>query len=126
MTIQNWTAYKDSLWDWKILNGCFGETKIEPTDIDGFVERNGHFLVLETKLPNVEIKLGQEITFSRLVQDWRFTALFIWGYPGEPVKISLWHKGRKKEYEKADMELLKRIVARWFEYADKERHGVDY
>lgn len=126
MTIKNWDAFKDSMWDWKVLRGCFGNTKIEPTDIDGFVERNGNFLVIETKLPGVEIKTGQIITFTQLVKDKRFSVLFIWGAPGDPKRLELWRDKSKREYAEADMETLRQVVSNWFNYADANAYGIDY
>jgi hypothetical protein len=41
MTINKLDAYVAGLWDWVCLDGCFGDTKIRPTDIDGLVERRG-------------------------------------------------------------------------------------
>ena len=40
-----------SLWDWSTLDGCFGNSKIRVGDIDGFVERRGRVLFIETKYP---------------------------------------------------------------------------
>ena len=53
MTINDPVKFCAGLWDWGILNGCFGDTLIKPTDIDGFVERNGKFLFFETKSPPI-------------------------------------------------------------------------
>lgn len=45
----------DGIFDWDFLKPAFGGTKIEPMDIDAFVERHGEILMFETKT------LGKEI-----------------------------------------------------------------
>lgn len=79
MTINNPVEFCAGLWDWHILAGCFGKTKIMPTDVDGFVERKGNFLWLETKKENVLIPNGQLITFMTLIKTGYFTIFIIWG-----------------------------------------------
>lgn len=118
VTIRNAEAYAASQWDWACLRGCFGETKIEPTDIDGFVERNARFLVIETKMPGVPVKFGQELTFKRLVETGRFTVLVIWGHAGYPEKARLITRQMDKPYEFADMDVIRNIVSQWFTFAD--------
>lgn len=89
MTINNAEAYLRGVWDWGILRGCFGETKIEPTDIDGCVERNGQFLVLETKAPTASVEQGQQITFDRMLSTGRFTVIIVWGETNKPERNKL-------------------------------------
>lgn len=48
-----------------IFDDCFGG-KIEMSDVDGVVERNGRFLYVEWKSPRGEITKGQDI----LLQQW--------------------------------------------------------
>lgn len=119
MTIHNWDEYKSNLWDWGILRGCFGDTKIEPTDIDGFVERNGKFLVIETKAPGVEIKTGQMITFKRLIETGRFTVMIVWGEADSPQQIKLITSKATREYPDASLETMKTLVSKWFAWANQ-------
>lgn len=107
----------NNLWDWGILDGCFGDTKIKPTDIDGFIERNGFFLVIETKSPGVEVKLGQMITFKRMIDIGKFTILIIWGKPGKPEKMLLMTRKITKEYH-GGVDELREIITQWFSYAN--------
>ena len=81
--IQNWDEFRKSLWNWRPLAPCFPRG-IEPTDIDGFVELGGYFLVLEGKASGVPLKEGQLRTFQRMYR-WNktvpnlFTIIVIWG-----------------------------------------------
>lgn len=121
MTINNAEAYVENLWDWGILRGCFGKTKIEPTDIDGFLERRGAFLAIETKAPNVPIKTGQRITYEALIDTGFFTVIFVWGEANRPEKIELWlRNGQKEVFDPADLNTFRYIVKQWYRWADKQ------
>lgn len=120
MSIKNLQAYIDNLWDWGILDGCFGNTRIQVTDIDGLVERNGHFLMIEAKSPDKIVPKGQQILFDQLVKDARWHVVVVWGKPGQPEYVQVW--GRKKV--RGDLAYFQRVVARWFAYANSQNRAV--
>ena len=122
MTIKNERAYLDGVWDWAILDGCFGHTRIQPTDIDGCVERKGRKLFIETKAPGVPVKLGQMITLMGFVSDGH-TVLIVWGPQNIPQKIRLITPFSDRVYEPADIDKLRWLVRCWFEHA--ENNGQD-
>jgi hypothetical protein len=68
-------ALFDGPFDWDFLDDAW-EGKIKPMDFDAVVERRGHFLIFETKIPGQDIPKGQRITLS---QKWRHgkTTIFI-------------------------------------------------
>lgn len=111
MTVMNKDLFMHNLWDWAILDGCFGTTRIRPTDIDGLVERNGKFLLLEAKSPGVEVRMGQKITFDHLIKTGVFTVIIIWGEVNRPQEILVWGKDRVS----ADIVLLREEVTKWYE-----------
>jgi hypothetical protein len=121
MSIENMDAYLKSLVDWKILDGCFGQTRIKPTDVDGLVERRGHCLFLERKLPGAVLKQGQRRTFDALAKQGNTTIVF-WatGY-GEGVQkmllITPTDPGRVVDASLSD---LRTEVAGWFARCDLE------
>ena len=120
MTIEDAEAYVASLWDWGILDGCFGTTKIKAEDIDGFVERKGRFLAIETKNNNVPLKDGQRWAYKALHKTGLFTILIIWGEANKPERIELWREGKRPCIcENANLDILKRTVKQWFEDADR-------
>ena len=119
MTIENPDEFLANLWDWAILDGCFGETRIRPTDIDGLVERNGRFLLIEAKSPGVEIKTGQMITFKKLIDTGCFTVLLVWGERNQPQRITLMTPHITKEYETASLDTLRGITRSWFTWANQ-------
>lgn len=118
MTIENENLYMEGIWDWSILDGCFGETKIKPTDIDGFIERHGKFLVIETKKKNTPIKDGQLITFRNLVKTGIFSVLIVWGEKNKPEKIRKMTRNGEIEFDNTNLEKLRQLVSDWFEYAN--------
>lgn len=120
MTINNAAQYMAGVWDWAILDGCFGETKIKPTDIDGFVERRGNFLVLETKQPEAGVPEGQELTFKALVKRAGAVVIVIFGQQNKPERLRVYSAKYPdgKDYDDPDGELLRRYVATWFDRAN--------
>jgi hypothetical protein len=118
MSIKNLQAFTNNLWDWAIFDGCFGNTRIKPTDIDGLVEKRGHFLWLEAKSPGKSIPLGQEIMFKNLRADGRHTIFVIWGDVGKPERLRIYQPHPKPIVEEpyCDLPMLRAHVSRW--YAD--------
>lgn len=119
MTIQDSDAFVRNLWDWACLDGCFGDTRIQATDIDGAVERCGQFLFIETKEPGVILKQGQRIFYSALAQKSGVTVFVVWGKTGKPEELQVYaNNGISKRYV-CDLDKLRRFVAKWFELANK-------
>lgn len=119
MTIQNPQKFCAGLWDWALLDGCFGESKISPTDIDGFVERNGHVLILETKAPEASIPRGQEIMFVNLTKYNAATVLVIWGNTNNPQMMQRWEHGYATRKIEADTGTLRNAVVYWYKRANQ-------
>lgn len=119
MTINDPAAFCAGLWDWSILDGCFGNTKIKPTDVDGMVERNGKFLVFETKAIGAHIPQGQKITLRSLVKTGAFTVIIVWGNTNQPVKAMLYTRQKEIEYDPCSLDKFREIVSKWFSYANK-------
>lgn len=119
MTIGNITTFTNNIWDWGILSGCFSATKTAPTDIDGVIEKNGNFLILEAKSPGVSIKTGQQILFDSLHKLGKFTIIVIWGARDSPEEMQVFYpNGRKTEKKKCNLDDLRNMVAKWYAYAD--------
>jgi hypothetical protein len=105
----------ENLWDWGFLSDCFGGSRISPTDLDGVVERKGHFLYLEAKSPGKDVPKGQQIMFDHLIADKRSTVLVIWGKPNLPERAQLWGQ----EPFKADTAKIQQVVAGWYAKANR-------
>ncbi len=120
MTINDPVKFCAGLWDWAILDGCFGETKIKPTDVDGLVERHGKFLVFETKSPGVSIPFGQTITFKSMVSTGVFTIIVVWGETNKPIKALLYTRHGETVYDPCDIDRFRNIVSQWFKYANSD------
>ena len=103
MTIRSEAAYMRNLWNWQCLDGCMGERKQCVSDVDGIVERNGQFLVIETKSTGVEVPMGQSIMFSSFTRLPEFRVLIVWGKPGHVTHMQRWG-GSKREATNEDME----------------------
>lgn len=123
MTINSQERFIAALWDWGILDGCFGNTKIALTDIDGLVERKGQFLLIEAKGKGVELKDGQRrllITLSNLSQ---FTVFIVWGDKNKPEKLQIFSRGRQYSRKDTNLEHFRQKVSEWYIMADT-RQGI--
>jgi hypothetical protein len=110
----------DGIFDWSFLIDCFIGTNIKPMDIDAIIEKNGNFLVIETKSKGIPIPLGQQITFEALWELGVFSILFIYGKKN-PETFAFWYprNGKKKRktisgYGETE---VKNIIKKWFEWA---------
>jgi hypothetical protein len=107
----------DGIFDWSWLEGCFGNTKIMPMDIDAIVERKGNFLIFETKHMGVPVPQGQMITLKKLVGLRKITVMIIHGKKLPERFTVLYPNGVKQDY--IGLEKAKEVVTNWFNYADK-------
>ena len=69
----------DGVFDWEFLKPAFEGTRIMPMDLDAVVERNGRFLVFETKSPGKCVPVGQRITLDALLKTRKFTVFLLVG-----------------------------------------------
>ena len=115
MTIRNLDHYVSQLWDWGFLDQCFGDTRIRASDVDGIVERHGHFLLIEAKSPGVNIPTGQKIMLDKFAAMPKCSVLVIWGEPNKPEKLQIWGKPQRNATE-ADVQS---VVTKWFAWANK-------
>ncbi len=114
----------DGVFDWSWTQGCFGHGRITPMDFDGVVERNGNFILFETKNLGVPIPKGQMYTLEAAHRLGCFTIMLIHG-KRSPEQIEVWFPpavgGKKESYQ--GVEIAKRIVTRWYQYADKTKQN---
>jgi hypothetical protein len=110
----NAEEYFEKLWDWTPLNDCF-KRGIRPTDIDGCVEANGKFLILEGKTSGEEMPTGQKLALERMSAFPEFTVIIIEGKP--PFDVTGWRVLGKKKYTGGNVE-FKKFIRRWFDWAD--------
>jgi len=115
----------DGVFDWSWTQGCFGETKIKPMDFDGVVERNGNFILFETKQPGVPIPQGQRITLVQAHSLGCFTVMVIYGKE-KPEKFEMWYPGAKNTHDGHGLEAARERVSSWYAWANKNpRKTVD-
>lgn len=112
--IRNNENYANSFWDWSFLNDCFGTTGIRVSDLDGAVERKGHLLILETKLPGQNVPVGQSRMFDALRAQGA-SVLIIWGHRNQTEAVCWW----PRKVVPATNEHVRYFVRQWFEWADQ-------
>jgi len=106
----------DGVFDWDFLQGCFGDDRRMPMDFDGVVERNGQFLVFETKKPGVPVPSGQAIALERLRQTGLFTIFIIWGKE-KPLQFQILHNKGITKVMLASQEIVSNHAKRWYQWA---------
>lgn len=108
--------------DWGFLDNAFtGNIKI--SDIDGIVERNGHFLMLEWKKPNVKVTTGQDIMFMNFIKYANHTVFLINGDPktSTPLELTI-YSGIHGKMQKinCDAKMLFRYCKMWINNAESK------
>lgn len=104
-----------ALTNWEHVAGAL-PGKCGVSDIDGIIERNGHFLILEAKMPNEEMSLGQEIMLKRLSSIPRFTVVVVRmdNKTGEVSEYSQIKGGVMQGKVLSDTRKFSLKVAEWF------------
>jgi hypothetical protein len=108
-------AGNDGVFDWTWTQGCFAGSAISPMDIDAVVERNGNFLMFETKGIDVPIPHGQLITLKQFHALGCVTVMLIQGKIS-PEKTEVWFPGDKKELLVGQQETKNRVSS-WYRWA---------
>ncbi len=115
-------AYRDAAWDWSVLNGCFGNG-IKPSDIDGMVERHGHFLFLEAKPVGGSMSGGQRIALQGLSLKPLVSVVVFCGdhstLPPLVTEITIIASGRPHSIGDAGLGLLRALVRHWYVCAEE-------
>ena len=128
--IRDIEKFRRAAWDWTPFNNCFrgidGEaTGIRISDIDGHVERKGHFLWFETTSKDT-ITRGQMLSIRhRVIRG--DTAIIIMGKPNEPTRMHVYypHSEAPVRYQSVTTAIIWRIARKWFLWADANGIGDD-
>ena len=116
------------LHDFEIFEGCFGNTRIMPTDIDGCVERKGNFLILEYKPTNKVLTTGQRITLETFACNPLYTVIVIWHKPcdlhehKEVTHIQILPNGKRISITENDLRIF---INKWFINSSKQRFNLN-
>ena len=116
--------FMEGVWNWDFISL---PGKLKPSDIDGLIERNGKFLVIETKHPNSkQIPKGQFITLKRLHDTGLFTIVIAYGENSNPTEMDIWYAkdplfgtwGQCTGRKPCNKEDVQRLVDWWFKKAN--------
>jgi hypothetical protein len=92
-----------------------------PSNVDGILERNGQFLILEWKRPNEKVSEGQRIMLQALAAKPSFMVVIIYGNTdNETVIDSYWLLTPEGKPVKSGIgfESFKQFYRDWYSYAD--------
>jgi len=118
---QNSCYMKTHMWDWAIFEGCF-PPRVSPSDIDGVIERNGHFLIIETKSADLDgIPRGQQITYEAFQRTGAVTILIMFGDRNAPSRaVAMLPSGEVRQYPTTDLAEMREVMTRWYQWADQK------
>jgi len=113
-------CYRAELWDWTPFNDCFGDSGIRISDIDGMVERNGFFLMLDGKRLGAYLSSGQLRMYKQFALKGGHVIVFHGTPPATVVTVRQWLPGDADVVGPVDCDLdgLKSIVASWYQWAN--------
>lgn len=108
----------DNIWDWREYANCFPRN-IYPTDIDGMIEINNHFLFVETKLPHAPMPTGQRIALERLSQLPRVVVLIVYGKRNRPEQMQMIYNGKYGKLQPCTPDILAQRFRAFVAWANK-------
>ena len=94
---------------------------VVPSNVDGILERNGQFLILEWKRPGEKVSNGQKIMLQALAAKPSFMVVIIYGNTDNGTVIdSYWTLTPDGKPYKAGngLESFKQFYRQWYELAD--------
>jgi hypothetical protein len=102
------------IWD---FNSFTTGTALIGMDTDFITEVNGHFLVIEFKVPGLENQKpkGQQILYQRLVELGCFTVVYAYGYADkeEIRRIEIFTKDRNYSIKNGSLVRLRKLCLNW-------------
>lgn len=124
--INNPEKFLAGFWNWSFLDECF-EGKIKMSDLDGIVERRGHFFVLETKQNGVTVPAGQRIMFENMAKTGLITVVILWGKQNETEQMQVYYPNcaAPTPIKVATNEDVQR-VAKWWSYTVDDTKIVSF
>lgn len=108
----------------EVFSDCFAHG-INFGDVDGIVERRGHFLLLEWKPGAGAVGTGQQILHNALLQIPQFTIVVAHGNPDTmQVHSFVLRKGTYREEAQGDLDALKARIRAWFAFAEQQSRAA--
>ena len=115
----------DGVFEWSWTKGCFGNPKIEPKDFDGVVERNGNFLIFESKEPGMVVSGGQLYTLESIWRRGGVTLLYVYGKTEFKNAVGILPKKKDRSeqinYKLPTVESAREFIKKWYVYADRNK-----
>ena len=112
----------DGVFDWSWSSGATKGTNISPMDLDGIIEKNGNFIIFETKNPGVPVALGQRITLTRLYENLNTTVVIIQGKIIPEMIKTMCQDGFRNgqimlDFSATTRDRMVKLVNDWMDYA---------
>lgn len=106
----------------ELFADCFPR-RINFGDVDGLVELNGSFCLLEWKGAGGSVKRGQELTFRQFTKS-PHNVVFIVDGDAETMNISryqlFWH-GVPEKWEDGNLDVVKERIQKWVAFVEGQK-----
>ena len=99
----------------EVFDNCF-RGRISIGDVDGIVEINGNFLLMEWKDPSCpDVSGGQKYMYQNMTKDEKYTVVCVYGDCETMVvdSIQIYYKGSAGERHFCDLNELQGRVSKW-------------
>ena len=120
MTIRDAERFMAGVWDWGFLDGAFRNGRVKVSDIDGIVERNGNFLIFETKARGIDHNAnnGQAILLERLASQRLNMVVWLFGTQADMerdgmVEAEVWRGNWKSARRLITLTQLRELATWW-------------
>lgn len=116
-------ALEAKMVDWGWYKGILGRSKrVFPGDVDGLVEVNGRFLLIEWKYrKDAPESKGQARMLAALRRIPEFTVFEVAGDYSNPQQLTIhMHNCKTQQYPLSGKLALKQWMSNWAEWADKQ------
>lgn len=110
-------CYLDALPNWDEIINCFPH-RIRPTDIDGMVEINGHFLFMEEKSAGKGLDTGQRIALKRQSCNPNTTVLVFRPGGSKDMQVMVFRDGESDGFKDCTKSQFLHWIQRWARTAD--------
>jgi len=104
----------------EIFSDCF-PGRINFGDVDAIVEINGKGLMLEWKEGQQELKRGPLLMYERLTKT-KLLSVFVVSGNAETMVVDgimVWFSGKGEKWKSATLDILKRCIRKWVQWAQK-------
>lgn len=119
--IHNIESFRNGIWQWRPYNDCFFDHEnrdlgIRISDIDGHVERNGHFLWVEATSKDI-VSIGQMRSIKHRVMRGD-TVVILFGQTNSPARMTIYRPHSEGRTISCNQQIVWKFFRGWMLWAE--------